>query len=160
MGSTSPNVATPRRLPRRAASRRDVPDGEGDTLGDVPLAPVGGSEGHRRRRVEQEPHVHCPFRHVRAHVRLAGPRGRVPVDPADVVAGDVRPHLGELGPVAEHPRPVVADEEAVDAPADREIELAEMPVAKRPGAGAIRSPRAPSEPADAHDAASSRTKSR
>ena len=45
-----------------------------------------------------------PLGDVHAHVRLAGARGDVPVDQPDVVAEHVRPHLRELGAVAERPR--------------------------------------------------------
>ena len=100
-GCRSPNVASAEPV---AASRGEVADRERDALGDVPLAPVGGAEGHRRRRVEQQPRLDRPLGDVHAHVRLAGARGDVPVDQPDVVAEDVRPHLRELGAVAEAPR--------------------------------------------------------
>ena len=74
---------SPRRLPRR---RRHVADRASDALGDVGLAAVGGAERHGGRDVEDEPGRQRPLGDVDAHVRLARPRGRVPVDQADVVA--------------------------------------------------------------------------
>ena len=87
-----------------AAPRGDVPDRERDALGDVRLAPVGGAELHRRRRVEHEPGDEHALGEVDADVRLAGPGGHVPVDPAHVVAGLVRPHLRQLGARPRAPR--------------------------------------------------------
>src|SRR6185436_5858273 len=54
---------------------------------------------------------------------------------------------------------VVTEENAVDAPPDRQVELAEMAVAQRAGPGALRRPRAAGELDDAHDATPARTKS-
>ena len=71
-------------------------------LGDVGLSPLGGAERHRRRDVEHEPGHEHALGEVDADVRLAGPRGHVPLDPADVVAGLVGTHLRELAARAEH----------------------------------------------------------
>ena len=49
--------------------------------------------------VEREPGDQHALGQFDADVRLAGPRGHVPVDPADVVAGQVRAHLRELAAV-------------------------------------------------------------
>ena len=79
-------VAERRQCEAVAATEGEVPDGERDSLGDVPLPPVGGAERHRRRRVEQEPRLDRPLGDVDPNVRLAGASGDVPVDQADVVA--------------------------------------------------------------------------
>ena len=84
-----------------AAARRDVADRDRDALRDVGLAPFGRAELHRRRRVEHEPRHEHALGVLHANVRLAGPRGDVPVDLADVVAEGVRPDLRELAAVAE-----------------------------------------------------------
>ena len=49
-----------------AATDGEVPDRERDAFGDVPLPPVGGAEGHRGRRVEQEPRLDGPLGDVDA----------------------------------------------------------------------------------------------
>ena len=141
VGVRSPKVETASRLPRRAAT---WPTASDDALGDVPLAPVGGAERHRRGRVEHEPRLERPLGDVQADVRLAGAGGHVPVDAAHVVAELVRPHLRELGAVAERPRAVVAGEQAVDAPAHRQVEVAQQRAresAPGPGRAGVRAGR-------------------
>ena len=91
-----------------AAARRDVADGQRDALGDVGLAAVGGAERHRGRDVEHEPGRQRALADVHAHVRLAQPRRRVPVDVADVVAREVRPDHRQLGAGAGLRRQVLA----------------------------------------------------
>src|SRR5439155_11123554 len=59
------------------------------------------------------------------NVRHARPRRHVPVDPADVVAGNVRTNLRELGPVAEEDGAVVAGKQSLHPPPDAELERAE-----------------------------------
>ena len=93
-----PKVSTPSRLPR-CVDR--WPIGDRDALGDVRLAAVGGAEGHRRRDVEQQPRGQRALRDVDPDVGCGHPGGRVPVDAPDVVAGLVRPDLGELRAAAE-----------------------------------------------------------
>src|SRR5580765_5289320 len=111
-----------------------VADGDRDTLRDIPLAAIGCSERHRRRRVEDEPRLDGTLRHMEADVRLAGARGHVPVDAAHVVAELVRPHLRELGAVAERPRAIVAGEQVVDARPNRQLEVAQERAGRRAGA--------------------------
>src|SRR4051794_18944854 len=137
----------------------DVGDRERDAFGDVPLAAVGGAERHGGGAGEQQPPCRGPIGDVRAHVRLPRPRGHVPVDLPDVVAGDVGADLCELAAVPKCRRTVVADEQAVDAAADRQVELPDLSVAERAGAGAVWRARASRQLDDAHDAASCRTKS-
>ncbi len=126
-----------------AAAGRDVADRDRDALRHVGLAAVGGAEPHRRRRVEHEPGGQDALGDVHAHVRLAGPGGHVPVDPADVVAVGVRPDLRELGAVALERRAVVAGEQALHLAADVDVERAQERDRHRPGAGPVgrRSPR-------------------
>ena len=112
----------------------DVTDGEGHPLGDVPFTAVGGPEVIDAD-VRAGASVHRVLRDVRPDVRLAGPRGHVPVDPPDVVADDVRPHLGELGSAPRARRAVVAEEDPVDAPAYRRSSLRRWPRAAGPGPG-------------------------
>ena len=105
-----------------AAPGGDVADGQRDALGDVPLAPVGGAERHRRGRVEHQPARQRALADVHAHVRLLQPRGRVPVDVADVVAGEVRPDHRQLGAGADLRREVLAGQQALDPLHHREVE--------------------------------------
>src|SRR5690349_18181072 len=114
-----------------AAAGGNVADGDRDTFRDIPLAPVGGPERHRRRRVEDEPRLDGTFGDVEPDVRLACARGHVPVDAAYVVAELVRPHLSELGAVAEGPGAVVAGEQVVDALTDRQLEVAQQRAGRR-----------------------------
>ena len=72
-----------------------------------------------------EPRLDGALGDVDPDMRLAGAGGDVPVDQADVVARHVRPHLRELGAVADRPRAVVAREQPVDPPAHRQVELAQ-----------------------------------
>ena len=90
---------------------------------------------HAGRRVEHDPGHEHALREVDPHVRHGRPRGHVPVDQPDVVAGDVGTHLGELGAPPEQRRAVVAGEQAVDATGDRQLERLEQRVRNRPGAG-------------------------
>ena len=105
-------VAEGERAEAVAAAGGEVADGDRHALGDVRLAAVGGAEAHRRGGVEHEPGDEHALGEVDAHVRLAGAGGDVPVDPADVVARDVRADQRELGAVAEERRAVVAGEHA------------------------------------------------
>ena len=117
----------------------DVTECQSDALGDVGLAPVRGAERHRHRCVEDDPADEHSLGEVDADVRLARPRGDVPVDVADVVlAGDVGANLGQLGATAEHVRPVVAREQPFDAAHDGQVERPQQLVRKRPRAGLLR----------------------
>ena len=120
-----------------AADRGRVPDGKGHAQGDVGLAPRRGPEGHRRRHVEHDPGHEHPLREVDADVRLGRPRGDVPVDQPDVVAGDVRAHLRELRPAAEQRRPVVAGEHAVHPPGDGQLERLQQALGHGAGPWAV-----------------------
>ena len=113
-------------------------ESERDAFGDVPFAPVGSAEGHRRGRVEQEPRLDGALGDVDADVRLAGAGGHVPVDQADVVAGDVGAHLGQLGTIAERPGAVIAGEQPVDPGPNDEVHLAQQCRGQRAGAGTAR----------------------
>ena len=105
-----------------APARGQVAEREGDPLRDVRLPPVCGAERHRGRHVEDEPGDERPLGHVDADVRLAGAGGDVPVDRADVVAGQVRPHLEQLRPVAERGRARLTREQTLDAPPHDHVE--------------------------------------
>ena len=120
-----------------AAARRHVADGQRDALGDVGLAPLGGAERHRGGHVEQQPGGHRALAHVHADVRLAHPRGHVPVHVAHVVAGPVGADDRELGAAADLRRQVLAGHEALDPPQDREIQRAQDGRRDRPGTGAL-----------------------
>ena len=117
-----------------AAPRRRIADRDRDAFGDVGLAPVGGAERHRRRRVEHEPRDEHALGELDAHVRLAGARRHVPLDPAHVVARLVRTHLPQLAADTGERRPVVAGEQPVDAAADRQLERAQRRRRERPRA--------------------------
>jgi hypothetical protein len=70
-----------------------------------------------------------------AHVWEAGARRRLPVDVPDVVdLGVVRPELGELRATPDQLRPVVAREQALDAPCEVDVERAEQRLREQPGA--------------------------
>jgi hypothetical protein len=71
------------------------------TLGDVRLPSVGGAEVHGGGGVEHEPRDQHPLGELNADMRLTRAGRDVPVDPANVVAWDVRPDLGELRSLAE-----------------------------------------------------------
>ena len=116
------------------ASGRKMPYGDRDSLGYVGLAPVGGPELHRRRRVEHEPRDEHALGEVDAHVRLVRPRGHVPVHPPDVVSGNVWTDERELRSLPEEYRPVVTGEEPLDAPPDAEVERTQERIGHRPGA--------------------------
>ena len=121
---------------------RDVTDRDRDAVGDVGLAAIAGAELHRRRRVEQEPGDEHALGEVDAHVRLAHARGDVPLHLPHVVAGDVRPNLGELDAVAVLRRSVVAREHALQPAADLDLERAKRLRRQRPRAGTLRRRRA------------------
>jgi hypothetical protein len=123
------------------AARRDVPERDRDSLGDIGLAPIGRAEAHRRGRVEDEPRDEHPLGVLHAHVRLAGSRRDVPVDLADVVAGRVRTDLRELAPVAEQLRAVVAGEQPLHPASDGDVQRVQQPVGERPRPGPSRSRR-------------------
>jgi hypothetical protein len=93
----SPNVR--RRAGCRAASPRAR--SRSRLLRDVGLAPVGGAERIDGDVSSDEPGDEHALGVLHADVRLAGPRGDVPVDLAHVVARHVRPDLRELAAVAE-----------------------------------------------------------
>ena len=115
-----------------AAAAGEVAERERDPFGHVGLPPLGGAERHRRRDVEREPGHEHALGEVDADVGLAGPRGHVPLDPADVVAGHVGTHLGELAALAEHGRAVVAGQHPLDPAPDRQVERAEQRLRQRP----------------------------
>jgi hypothetical protein len=102
-----------------------VADGQRHALGDVELAAVGGAERHRRRRVEHQPGRQRPLADMHAHVRLVHARGDVPVDVADVVAGEVRADHRQLGAGPDLRRQVLARHEALDPSQHREVERAQ-----------------------------------
>ena len=87
-----------------AAARRRVADRDRDAFRDVGLPAVGRAERHRRRRVEHEPRHEHALGELDAHVRLAGARRHVPLDPPHVVARLVRAHLPELAADARRTR--------------------------------------------------------
>src|SRR5207247_3407211 len=93
--------------------RAEMTDSQRDAFGYVRLAPVGRAEPHGRRDVEHQPGYEHALREVKAHVGLAGPGRDVPVDSTHVVAGNVRTHLGQLGPRPVLRRPVIAGQETL-----------------------------------------------
>ena len=111
---------------------------ERNAHGDVGLAAIGRAEAHRGRLVEHHPGDEHALGELHPDVRLARARGHVPVDQADVVTRLVGPYLRELAAAPEHVRAVIAREQAVHAPADRELERAEQRLRHRPGTGALR----------------------
>ena len=166
-GVQEPEQAGPalarRERPRRRIAERDhaepiavargrVANRVGDALGDVCLPPVAGAERHRERRVEDQPGGEGPLGDLDAHVGLAGACRDVPVDEADVVAGDVRADLRELGAGAERGRSVLSGEEPVDPSSQRELERAQQLLGHRSraraGGGARRRERSRSLPSE------------
>ena len=121
-GSSRPEGDEPEPV---AAPGRRMADRERDALGDVGFPPLGGPERHRRRGVVDEPGDEHALGELDADVRLARARGDVPVDPADVVARLVRPDLVQLAAEPGEGRAVVARQQPVDAPSDRELERLE-----------------------------------
>ena len=118
-----------------SAPRREVTDRDGDALRDVGFPSIGRSELHRDGGVEDEPRDEHALGEVDADMRLARARGRVPVDPANIVARNVRPHHRELRSGSQQVRPEVTGEQPLDAPTDRDVERAQEPFGHRPGAG-------------------------
>ena len=114
------------------APRRHVADGQRDALGDVGLAPQRGAELHRGRDVEHQPRRHRALADVHADVRLAHPRGHVPVDVAHVVARLVGADQRQLGAGADLRRRVLAGDERLDPPHHGEVERAQDRVGDRP----------------------------
>ena len=135
VGEPPPNGRQPDAVPAHAGG---VAERERDAHRDVGLAAIGRAESHRRRLVEHDPGDEHALGELHPDVRLPRARGHVPVDQADVVARLVRPHLRELAAAPEHVRAVIARQQAVDAPADRELERAEQRLRHRPGTGALR----------------------
>ena len=97
-----PRSSTAKRPPRRTASRATTSVTPSATSH---LSRSAGPEGHRGGDVEHEPRRDRTLGNVHAHVRDPGPGARRRVQPAHVVAGLVRPQLGELG--ARSPSPAV-----------------------------------------------------
>jgi hypothetical protein len=120
-----------------AAPRRHVADRERDALRDVGLAAVGRAEGHRGGDVEQQPRGHRALAHVHPHVRLAHPRGHVPVDVAHVVAMTVGADHRQLGAAADLRGQVLAGHEALHPPQHREVERAQDRRGDRAGPGTV-----------------------
>ena len=127
--------ADPVATPRGQVAQRD-----GDALGDVPLAAVGGAEPHGRGDVEQHPRGERPLGDVHAHLHLVRAGRGVPVDPADVVARLPLADLRELGADADRRGPVLAGQQAVDAPPDLHVERPKEGLRHRPGTGTVRRP--------------------
>ena len=94
---------------------------------DVPLQPrrLGCPEVDGRAQVEQEPRGDLAVLVVLADVRRVHPGGDVPVDVPDVVAGLVFAEGREVHAVAVEQAPVVALEQAVEAPDDLPVEALE-----------------------------------
>ena len=101
--------------------RRDEVDEHG------PLEPirVDRAEVHRRAEVEQEPRGDLAILVVLADVGRVHPRGDVPVDVADVVAGLVLAQRGEVHAVAVEQAPVVALKQAIQPADDLPVEALE-----------------------------------
>ena len=133
--SDAPKPTRPTRFPRTDAA---CPTASATPSATSALRRVGGAERHRRRRVEDDPRDEHALGEVDADVRLRRPRGDVPVDLAHVVPRHVRAHLRQLGAAAEQGRPVVAGEQPVDAPGDRQLERLEQRVGHGPGPGSVR----------------------
>ena len=108
-----------------ALARGEVADRDRGALGHVGLAAVSGAEAHRGRHVEQQPRRQGALGHVDANVWLARARGDRPVHLAHVVPQLVGPHLCDLGAVPERRGAVLARHEAVDAPADGQVQPAQ-----------------------------------
>jgi hypothetical protein len=105
---------------------RDVSQRECSPLGDVGLAPVGRAEGHRHRRVEDDPAHEHALGELHAHVRLARARRHVPVDVTDVVLPrHVGAHLRQLRAPAEDMGTMIAGEQALHAAHDGQVERPE-----------------------------------
>ena len=140
--AASRSPARPRR--RRRRGRRGGPRAarpSGDALGDVGLQPQAGAERHRGADVEHDPRGQRALGHVLADVRDAGARAGRGVEPAQVVAGLVRPQLRELGARAEPRRPALAGQRPAGAARDPRSSRADRVVgraARGPGGRAGR----------------------
>src|SRR5581483_6460449 len=94
-----------------------------------------------------------------AHVRFSGARGDVPLDLAHVVARHVRAHLRELRALAEDGRAVVAGEQPLHPPGDRDVERPQELPRDRPRARSVGARRTASDEIDRAQAALARARS-
>jgi hypothetical protein len=108
-----------------ALALRQVGETGADVAAVIQLRDPLAGELHRSRDVEQHRQVGVGVGLVLLHVVAIGAREQPPVDPADVVAGDVAAVLGEVDRGAEERRPVVAVDEPFDDVARQQLEVAD-----------------------------------
>ena len=130
--SSAPKVTTPSRFPRRVARW------------PIATATPSATSAFRRSAVpnciETEVSRTSQVTSTRSarSTRTCGSPVRavdVPVDPANVVARNVRPHHRELRSGSQEVRPEVTGEQPLHASSDRDVERAQEPFGHRPGAG-------------------------
>ena len=97
---------------------------------DELLRPVDRAEPHRRRPVEQQPGRELAILGVLPDERRVHPRGDVPVDVPDVVAGLVLAEVEEVRADPAERRAVVPLEQAVEAADHLPLEAAEEPLGR------------------------------
>ena len=115
-GSPPPNASTPSRLPRRVAT---WPTASATPSATSALRRSAVPNAIEADDVEHQPGRQRPLAHVHAHVRLLQARGRVPVDVAHVVAGEVRADHRQLGALADLRRQVLAGDAATRSASSR-----------------------------------------
>jgi hypothetical protein len=100
-------VAVEDRADPVAAAGQQEREGGRQLEQDRVFGPVGGTEPHRRRPVQQQPGGELTILGVLPHERHVSARRDVPVDVPQVVAGLVLPQVAEVDPGATEDGPVV-----------------------------------------------------
>ena len=114
--------SAPIRLPPRASSCATV---AATSVSTTCLLPLDRAEVHRRRAVEQQPRGDLAVLEVLPHVGRVHPRGDVPVDVAQVVAGLVLAQVRDVDPRPAEQGPVVALQPAVEPADDPPLQAAQ-----------------------------------
>ena len=104
-----------------AVAREKAGDEADEIDEEIALVRARGPEVDGRRKVEQEMRRDLPVLEVLADVREVEAGGDVPVDVADVVAGDVLADVREIETLTAEQRPVIALQQTVQAPDDRPV---------------------------------------
>ena len=108
-----------------AALERQQAEGGGGGQGDVALLLQRRAEVEAGRAVDHDPGLQLAVGVGGAHLGGQRAGGDVPVDAAGLVAGAVGPHAGRLAAGAAADAEELAAHEAVEAPADEQVEPAQ-----------------------------------
>ena len=111
----------------------DEPEGGDDREREVALLVLGGAVVEAGAAVDDEPGLELAIGDGRPHLHVAGPGCEVPVDAAHVVAGFVPAAVAAVAARTGHQTLVVAVDEPVELPGDRQLELAQEGLAAGDG---------------------------